>query len=160
MGDEQNNTLLRKHKNTQNLNEKSNVLRSVFALHNRHISSGSIKEVINSKPDVKSFETFKDIIDELEFELLELQTSNKINIEKLDNAICFFEEGSFALISTMQDGSLSLSFKGRRKVEISIDELQKTKKITIFVFLLNKSTYILYKRTPQDPKSGHYFQHQ
>ena len=129
MGDEQNNTLLRKHKNTQNLNEKSNVLRSVFALHNRHISSGSIKEVINSKPDVKSFETFKDIIDELEFELLELQISNKINIEKLDNAICFFEEGSFALISTMQDGSLSLSFKGRRKVEISIDELQKTKKI-------------------------------
>ena len=65
MGDEQNNTLLRKHKNTQNLNEKSNVLRSVFALHNRHISSGSIKEVINSKPNVKSFETFKDIIDEL-----------------------------------------------------------------------------------------------
>ena len=66
MGDEQNNTLLRKHKNTQNLNEKSNVLRSVFALHNRHISSGSIKEVINSKPDIKSFETFKEIIDELE----------------------------------------------------------------------------------------------
>ena len=64
MGDEQNNTLLRKHKNTQNLNEKSNVLKSAFALHNRHISSGSIKEVINSKPDVKSFETFKDIIDE------------------------------------------------------------------------------------------------
>ena len=113
MGDEQNNTLLRKHKNTQNLNEKSNVLRSVFALHNRHISSGSIKEVINSKPDVKSFETFKEIIDELEFELLELQNSSKTNIEKLDNAICFFEEGSFALISTRKDGSLSLSFKGQ-----------------------------------------------
>ena len=132
MGDEQINILLRKHKNTQNLNEKSKVLRSVFALHNRHISSGLIKEVINSKPDVKSFETFKDIIDELEFELLELQISNSINIEKLDNAICFFEEGSFALISTMQDGSLSLSFKGKHKVEISIDELQKTKKIKIF----------------------------
>ena len=128
MGDEQNNTLLRKHKNTQNLNEKSNVLRSVFALHNRHISSGSIKEVINSKLDVKSFETFKDIIDELEFELLELETANKINIEKLDNAICFFEEGSFALISTMQDGSLSLSFKGKRKVEISSMNYKRQKK--------------------------------
>jgi uncharacterized protein (DUF2267 family) len=58
MGDEQSDTNFQKQKNTQNLNEKSSVLKSTFALHNRHISSGSIKEVINSKPNLKSFETF------------------------------------------------------------------------------------------------------
>ena len=135
MADEQNNKSLKKQKNTQNLNEKSNVLKLIFALHNRNISSGSIKEVINSKPDIKSFETFKEIIDELEFELVELPTSDKLDIEKLENAMCFFEEGSFALISTRQDRSLSLSFKGKNKVELSIDDLVKTKKIKIFSVL-------------------------
>ena len=48
MGDEQSDTKFRKQKNTQNLNEKSSVLKSVFAFHNRHISSGAIKEIINS----------------------------------------------------------------------------------------------------------------
>ncbi len=132
MGAEQNNTRLQKQKNTQNLNEKSNVLKSIFTFHNRHISSGSIKEVINSKPDIKSFETFKEIIDELEFELVELQTSDKSNIEKLDNAICFFEEGSFALISTRQDGTISLSFKKQRKVEVSSMIWLKQKNKNIF----------------------------
>ena len=132
MGDEQSDTNFQKQKNTQNLNEKSSVLKSVFALHNRHISSGTIKEVINSKPDLKSFETFKEIVDELEFEVVELQTSDKSNIEALDNAICFFEEGSFALISSRQDGNLSLSFKSKRNVELSIDDLLKTKKVKIF----------------------------
>ena len=66
MGDEQSDTKFRKQKNTQNLNEKSSVLKSVFAFHNRHISSGAIKEIINSKPDLKNFETFKEIVDELD----------------------------------------------------------------------------------------------
>ena len=132
MGDEQSDTNFQKQKSTQNLNEKSSVLKSVFALHNRHISSGTIKEVINSKPDLKSFETFKEIVDELEFEVVELQTSDKSNIDALDNAICFFEEGSFALISSRRDGNLSLSFKGKRNVELSIDDLLKTKKVKIF----------------------------
>ena len=132
MGDEQSDTNFQKQKNTQNLNEKSSVLKSVFALHNRHISSGSIKEVINSKPNLKSFETFKEIVDELEFEVVELQTSEKSNIETIDNAICFFEEGSFALISSRRDGNLSLSFKGKRNVELSVDDLLKTKKVKIF----------------------------
>ena len=132
MGDEQSNTKFRKQKNTQNLNEKSSVLKSVFAFHNRHISSGAIKEIINSKPDLKNFETFKEIVDELEFEVVELQTSDKSDIDALDNAICFFDEGSFALISSRQDGNLSLSFKGKRNVELSIDDLLKTKKVKIF----------------------------
>ena len=132
MGDEQSDTKFRKQKNTQNLNEKSSVLKSVFAFHNRHISSGAIKEIINSKPDLKSFETFKEIVDELEFEVVELQTSDKSNIDALDNAICFFDEGSFALISSRQAGNLSLSFKGKRNVELSIDDLLKIKKVKIF----------------------------
>ena len=132
MGDEQSDTEFRKQKNTQNLNEKSSVLKSVFAFHNRHISSGAIKEIINSKPDLKSFETFKEIVDELEFEVVELQTSDKSNIDALDNAICFFDEGSFALISSRQAGNLSLSFKGKRNVELSIDDLLKIKKVKIF----------------------------
>ncbi|MDC0042446.1 peptidase domain-containing ABC transporter [Paracoccaceae bacterium] len=132
MGDEQSDTKFRQQKNTQNLNEKSSVLKSVFAFHNRHISSGAIKEIINSKPDLKSFETFKEIVDELEFEVVELQTSDKSNIDALDNAICFFDEGSFALISSRQAGNLSLSFKGKRNVELSIDDLLKIKKVKIF----------------------------
>ena len=59
----------------------------------------------------------------LEFEVVEIQTSDKSNIETIDNAICFFEEGSFALISSRQDGNLSLSFKSKRNVELSINDL-------------------------------------
>ena len=132
MGYEQSDTKFKEQRLTQNLNEKSSVLKSVFALHNRHISSGTIKEVINSKPDIKSFETFKEILDELEFEIVELQTSDKSNIDALDNAICFFEEGSFALISSKQDGTVSLSFKRKNNIEISIDDFKKTKKVKIF----------------------------
>ena len=64
MGDQQSDTKFQEQALTQNLNEKSSVLKSVFAFHNRHISSGTIKEVINSKPDLKSFETFKEIVEE------------------------------------------------------------------------------------------------
>ena len=132
MGDEQSETKFQKQKSIQNLNDKSSILKMVFAFHNRHISSGAIKEVINSKSDSNSFEKFKEIVDELEFEVIELQTSEKSNIDALDNAICFFDEGSFALISSRQNGNLSLSFKGKRNVELSIDDLLKTKKVKIF----------------------------
>ena len=59
MTDEQENTSLRKQNNTQNIDEKSKILKIAFANHNRHISFGAIKEIINSKPDAKNFETFK-----------------------------------------------------------------------------------------------------
>jgi len=71
MGDEQTNTLLRKQKNTQNLNEKSRILKTAFSIHNRHLSESSIKEVINSKPEGNNFDNFKEIVDELEFEIVE-----------------------------------------------------------------------------------------
>ena len=132
MTDEQENTSLRKQKNTQNIDEKSKILKIAFANHNRHISFGAIKEIINSKPDAKSFETFKDIIDELEFEMVELQSLEKSNAQVLDNAMCFFEEGSYALLNTKEDGSLSLSFKGKRKIDITVSDLLTIPKLRVF----------------------------
>jgi ATP-binding cassette subfamily C protein LapB len=132
MSDEQENTSLRKQKNTQNIDEKSKILKLAFASHNRHISVGLIKETINSKPDTKIFETFKDIIDELEFEMVELQTVEKSTAQVLDNAMCFFEDGSFALISTKDGSALSLSFKGKRNIGITINELLEIPKLKIF----------------------------
>ena len=61
MSNEQENSSLRKQKNTQNIDEKSKILKLAFANHNRHISLGLIKETINSKPDAKFFETFKSL---------------------------------------------------------------------------------------------------
>lgn len=132
MSDEQENTSLRKQKNTQNIDDKSKILKLAFASHNRHISVGLIKETINSKPDTKIFETFKDIIDELEFEMVELQTVEKSTAQVLDNAMCFFEDGSFALISTKDGSALSLSFKGKRNIGITINELLEIPKLKIF----------------------------
>lgn len=79
MSNKQRKVDLQKFKDSQNLNDKSKLLRVAFAVHNRHMSSGAIKEVINSKPNIESFETFKEIIDELEFELVEFQISKKLN---------------------------------------------------------------------------------
>ena len=84
MGDEQSDTNFQKQKSTQNLNEKSSVLKSVFALHNRHISSGTIKEVINSKSNLEDYETFSEIIEELEFEIVEHKVSKKNDYNKYD----------------------------------------------------------------------------
>ena len=61
MSNEQRKVDLQKFKDSQNLNDKSKLLRAAFAAHNRHMSSGAIKEVINSKPNIESFETFKEI---------------------------------------------------------------------------------------------------
>ena len=59
MGDEQTNTQFRKQKNTQNLNEKSRILKLAFSVHSRHLSESSIKEVISSKPEGDNFDNFK-----------------------------------------------------------------------------------------------------
>ena len=99
MGDEQTNTQFRKQKNTQNLNEKSRILKLAFSVHNRHLSESSIKEVINSKPEGDNFDNFKEIVDELEFEIVEHKASKQTDAASLDNTICFFEEGSFALVN-------------------------------------------------------------
>ena len=79
MSNEQRKSRSSKVQRLPKLNDKSKLLRAAFAVHNRHMSSGAIKEVINSKPNIESFETFKEIIDELEFELVEFQISKKLN---------------------------------------------------------------------------------
>ena len=132
MSNEQENASLRKQKSTQNIDEKSRILKLAFANHNRHISIGLIKETINSKPDAKIFETFQDIVDELEFEMLELQNVEKSTVQVLDNAMCFFEGGSIALLSTKNDAALSLSFKGKRNIDITVNELLQIPKLKIF----------------------------
>ena len=130
MGDEQTNTLLRKQKNTQNLNEKSRILKTAFSVHNRHLSESSIKEVINSKPKCDYFDNFKEIVDELEFEIVEHKASKQTDAASLDNTICFFEEGSFALVKVKSGSSnLELSFKGKRNLTVTLDELIKVKKV-------------------------------
>ena len=130
MGDEQTNTLLRKQKNTQNLNEKSRILKTAFSVHNRHLSDSSIKEVINSKSEGDNFDNFKEIVDELEFEIVEHKASKQTDAASLDNTICFFEEGSFALVNVKSGSSnLELSFKGKRNLTVTLDELIKVKKV-------------------------------
>ena len=48
----------------------------------------------------------------------------------ISGAICFFEEGSFALVNAKNDASdLELSFKGKRNVTVTLDELIKVKKV-------------------------------
>ena len=138
MADEQINTQFRKQKNNQNLNEKSSILKSAFSIHNRHLSASSIKEAINSKPESENFENFKEIIGELDFEVVEHNVSKQTDVASLDNTICFFEEGSFALVNAKSENSdLILSFKGKRNITITFDELIKTKKIK-FISLFPK----------------------
>ena len=138
MADEQINTQFRKQKNNQNLNEKSSILKSAFSIHNRHLSTSSIKEAINSKPESENFENFKEIIGELNFEVVEHNVSKQTDVASLDNTICFFEEGSFALVNAKSENSdLILSFKGKRNIKITFDELIKTKKIK-FISLFPK----------------------
>lgn len=130
MIDEKISSQFQKQKNNQNLNEKSRVLKLAFSAHNRHLSTGLIKEVINSKSNLEDYETFSEIIEELEFEIVEHKVSKKNEPISLDNLICFFEEGSFALVSIRkEDNILNLSFKGKRNIEITLDELLKTKKV-------------------------------
>ena len=138
MGDEQTNTQFRKQRNTQNLNEKSRILKLAFSVHNRHLSDSSVKEVINSKSGGDNFDNFKEIVDELEFEIVEHKASKQTDAASLDNTICFFEEGSFALVNVKNDASnLELSFKGKRNVAVTLDELIEIKKVR-FVSLFPK----------------------
>ena len=129
---------LLEQKNNQNLNEKSRILKTAFSSHNRHLTGSFIKEIINSKSNEQSYETFCEIIDELEFEIVEHKISKAIDLSRLDNTLCFFEEGSFALVSSKNDTDfLSISFKGKRNIQVTLDELLKTKNIK-FISLFPK----------------------
>ena len=77
-------------KDTQTIAQKSKILKSAFAVHSRHVSEGFIQEILYSKPDPKDFNTFTEMIDELEFELVELENNEQTNSLGLENKICFF----------------------------------------------------------------------
>ena len=66
-------------KDTQTIAQKSKILKSAFAVHSRHVSEGFIQEILYSKPDPKDFNTFTEMIDELEFELVELENNEQTN---------------------------------------------------------------------------------
>ena len=132
MAEDQKQANFRKQKNNQNVNEKSRILKIALSTHNRHFSIGLIKETINSKSNLENYDTFEEIIDELDFEAVEHKISKQTESSSLDNTICFFEEGSFALITCKKDeGTLELSFKGKRNITISLKELLAIKNIRL-----------------------------
>ena len=81
----------------QKLSGKSRIIKSTFSAHNRHVSSGSIKETLNSKQDVSSKAGLAELIDELGFEIVELKVTKETETNILDNVICLFEDGALAL---------------------------------------------------------------
>ena len=132
MVDQDKNKSLSEEKFQQNINEKCKVLKTALATHNRHFSTGFIKEVFYSKPDPDSFDTFTSIVNELEFDLVEIKLHEKSDVADLEDKICFLDGGTFALISASKDKTLKLSFKGRRDIELDFKELSQTSKIRIF----------------------------
>ena len=119
-------------KDTQKIAQKSKILKSAFAVHSRHVSEGFIQEILYSKPDPKDFNTFTEMIDELEFELIELENNEQINSLGLENKICFFEGGHFALISSLNEEEITLSFDNKKKIKFSLKDLSKLKNKKIF----------------------------
>lgn len=132
MSYEQSKQRVDEHKETQTIVQKSKILKSAFALHSRHLTGGFIREVFYSKPDPKNFKSFNDIIDELAFNLVELKNYEKSDSAGLENKICFFEGGHFALISQSGEGEVSLSFNGRNEVIISLKDLFKIPNLNVF----------------------------
>ena len=119
-------------KDTQTIAQKSKILKSAFAVHSRHVSEGFIQEILYSKPDPKDFNTFTEMIDELEFELVELENNEQTNSLGLENKICFFDGGHFALISSSNEQEITLSFDNRNKVKLSLKGLSQLKNKKIF----------------------------
>ena len=76
-------------KDTQTIAQKSKILKSAFAVHSRHVSEGFIQEILYSKPDPKDFNTFIEMIDELEFELVELENNEQTTMGQQTISIKF-----------------------------------------------------------------------
>ena len=83
MSNEQENASLRKQKSTQNIDEKSRILKLAFANHNRHISIGLIKETINSAKKNSPISESKKSIEKSDNEK-NGKTIQEIDREKLD----------------------------------------------------------------------------
>jgi len=52
----------------------------------------------------------------------------------LDNLLCFFEDGGLALISMRDESTLTLSFAGRRGIQISKEQLIQLPKVKFLAF--------------------------
>ena len=132
MSNSQENHSINEQKDTQTIAQKSKILKLAFAVHNRHATEGFIKEVLYSKPNPKDFDTFTDIVHELEFELIELESHEKSNAIGLENKICFFDGGHFAMLSSSNEGKVNLTFDGKKKTVISLKDLFNLKIIKVF----------------------------
>ena len=119
---------------SQTLAQKSHVIKSAFSAHNRHVSSGAVKEGLNSKPEVEKLENFTEVIEELEFAVVEIKITNSAETSALDNLVCFFEDGSIALITTKDENTLKVSFSGRRGDIISKEQLIQLPNVKFLAF--------------------------
>ena len=118
----------------QSLAQKSRVIKSAFSAHSRHVSAGLIKETLNSKPNVEELANLSEVIEELEFQAVETKVSSQTETSVLDNLLCFFENGSLALISMRDENTLTVSFSGRRGLQISKEQLLQLPKVRFLAF--------------------------
>lgn len=125
---------LREESESQTLAEKSRVIKLAFSAHNRHVSSGSIKETLNSKPNAEELGNFTEVIEELEFQIVETKVSKKTETSAIDNLVCFFDNGSIALVAASDNEKLSISFSGRRGLSISKEQLLQLPNVKFLAF--------------------------
>ena len=125
---------LREKSESQTLAEKSRVIKLAFSAHNRHVSSGSIKETLNSKPNAEELGNFTEVIEELEFQIVETKVSKKTETSAMDNLVCFFDNGSIALVAARDNETLSISFSGRRGLSISKEQLLQLPNVKFLAF--------------------------
>ena len=125
---------LREKSESQTLAEKSRVIKLAFSAHNRHVSSGSIKETLNSKPNAEELGNFTEVIEELEFQIVETKVSKKTETSAIDNLVCFFDNGSIALVAASDNEKLSISFSGRRGLSISKEQLLQLPNVKFLAF--------------------------
>ena len=125
---------LREKSESQTLVQKSRVIKLAFSAHNRHVSTGSVKETLNSKPNAEELGNFTEVIEELEFQVVETKVSKKTETSSMDNFVCFFDDGSLALITVRDDETLALSFSGRRGLDISKEQLLQLPNVKFLAF--------------------------
>ena len=91
------------------------------------MSTGLVKETLNSKPNSEDLANFSEIIEELEFQVVEVKVNKKTETSSMENLVCFFDNGSISLITVRDHETLNISFSGRRGLSISKEQLKATK---------------------------------
>ena len=125
---------LREKSESQTLAEKSRVIKLAFSAHNRHVSTGLVKETLNSKPNSEDLANFSEIIEELEFQVVEVKVNKKTETSSMENLVCFFDNGSISLITVRDHETLNISFSGRRGLSISKEQLTQLPNIKFLAF--------------------------